>query len=52
MPGEIAPNNSSQYDGRKGKTNVMLQGQTDSGSYASNIDAKRRTPDVPKDLSI
>lgn len=51
MPGEIAPNNSSQYDGRKGKTNIVPQGQTDSGAYGSAHDLHRRVPDNPKDIT-
>jgi hypothetical protein len=34
----------------KGKTNVVMQGQTDSGAYGSELDAKRRVPDEPRDL--
>lgn len=51
MAGEIAPNNSSQYSGSKGKTNVVLQGQTE-GAYGSNTDMKRREPNPPADLSV
>ena len=51
MAGEIQPNYSSQYSGQKGKTNVVLQGQTE-GAYGSNTDMKRREPDPPSDLSI
>ena len=52
MAGEIPANNSSQYDGKKGKTNVIMQGQTDSGSFGSAIDVKRRTESPPKDVTV
>jgi hypothetical protein len=51
MPGEIAPNNSSQYAGSKGKTSVVQQGQTE-GAYGSDTNMKRREPDPPADLSV
>jgi hypothetical protein len=43
-------NNASNTEPR-GKTNVVMQGQTDSGAYGSDYDAKRRVPDTPKDLT-
>ena len=33
-----------------GKTNVVMQGQTDNDAYGSDVDAERRVPAVPKDL--
>jgi hypothetical protein len=52
MAGEIPPNVNSQYSGSKGRTNIMLQGQTDSEAYGSDVDMSRRVPDVPKDQSV
>ena len=51
MAGQIPANNSSQYSGSKGKTNIVLQGQTE-GAYGSDTDMMRREPDPPADLSI
>lgn len=33
-----------------GKTNVVMQGQTDNGSFGSEYQAKSRTEEVPQDL--
>ena len=35
----------------KGKTNIIPQGQTDSGAYGSEYQAKRRVPDEPKEIT-
>jgi hypothetical protein len=52
MAGQIPANHNSQYTGAKGKTNIMLQGQTDSEAYGSDVDMARRVPDVPKDVTV
>lgn len=41
---------ASNYMGKGGKTNVQQQGQTDSGSYGSDVDCERRTPHPPSDV--
>jgi hypothetical protein len=41
---------ASNYSGKSGKTNVQHQGQTDSGFYGSNYDAKRRVPHPPQEV--
>jgi hypothetical protein len=33
-----------------GKTNVVMQGQTDNGAFGSEQQAQSRTPEVPQDL--
>ncbi len=43
-------NNASNTQA-KGKTNVVMQGQTDSGAYGSDLNAQRRIPTEPKDLT-
>jgi hypothetical protein len=44
------PRAASNYMGKGGKTNVQMQGQTDSGSYGSDVDIERRTPCPPTDV--
>lgn len=46
MPDQRA---ASNYSGKSGKTNVQMQGQTNSGSYGSDCDMTRRTQSPPKD---
>lgn len=46
MPDQRA---ASNYSGKSGKTNVQMQGQTNSGSYGSDCNMDRRTPNPPKD---
>ena len=41
---------ASNYMGKGGKTNVQMQGQTDSGAYGSDVDIKRREPNPPQDV--
>lgn len=41
---------ASNYSGKSGKTNVQMQGQTNSGSYGSDERIQRRTPTPPTDL--
>ena len=41
---------ASNYMGKGGKTNVQMQGQTDSDSYGSDVDIERRTPHPPMDV--
>lgn len=40
---------ASNYSGKSGKTNVQMQGQTNSGSYGSDCTMSRRTSNPPKD---
>ncbi len=40
---------ASNYSGKSGKTNVQMQGQTDSGAYGSNCTAQRRVSSPPTD---
>ena len=40
---------ASNYSGKSGKTNVQMQGQTNSGSYGSDSDMTRRTVSPPRD---
>ncbi len=40
---------ASNYSGKSGKTNVQMQGQTNSGSYGSDCTVTRRTSNPPKD---
>jgi len=40
---------ASNYSGKSGKTNVQMQGQTNSGSYGSDLRMSRRTPSPPTD---
>lgn len=40
---------ASNYSGKSGKTNVQMQGQTNSGSYGSDVQMQRRTASPPKD---
>jgi hypothetical protein len=46
MPDQRA---ASNYSGKSGKTNVQMQGHTNSGSYGSDLNMKRRTPAPPSD---
>jgi hypothetical protein len=41
---------ASNYHGKGGKTNVQMQGQTDSGGYGSDIMIERRLPHPPTDV--
>ena len=41
---------ASNYLGKGGKTNVQMQGQTNSGSYGSDDAMQRRTPHPPTDV--
>ena len=41
---------ASNYMGKGGKTNVQMQGQTDSGAYGSDLDITRREPHPPVDV--
>jgi hypothetical protein len=41
---------ASNYMGKGGKTNVQMQGQTDSGAYGSDVDISRRIPAPPEDV--
>lgn len=40
---------ASNYTGKSGKANIIMQGQT-RGAYGSNETMKRREPDPPTDL--
>jgi hypothetical protein len=40
---------ASNYSGKSGKTNVQMQGQTNSGAYGSDCDMQRREPHPPSD---
>lgn len=42
---------ASNYKGKGGKTNVQMQGQTDSGAYGSDVDIMRRVPHPPTDVT-
>lgn len=46
MPDQRA---ASNYSGKSGKTNVQMQGQTNSGSYGSDGKMTRRTVSPPTD---
>jgi hypothetical protein len=41
---------ASNYSGKSGKTNVQMQGHTDSGAYGSDEAMSRRVPNPPKDM--
>jgi hypothetical protein len=41
---------ASNYMGKGGKTNVQMQGQTDSDAYGSDVDIQRRIPCPPTDV--
>ena len=41
---------ASNYSGKSGRTNVQMQGQTDSGAYGSEFDAERRVTHPPVDV--
>jgi hypothetical protein len=41
---------ASNYMGKGGKTNVQMQGQTDSEAYGSDVDISRRVPNPPSDV--
>lgn len=40
---------ASNYSGKSGKTNVQMQGQTNSGAYGSDCKQTRRTSSPPTD---
>lgn len=40
---------ASNYSGKSGKTNVQMQGQTNSGSYGADCRMTRRTSSPPQD---
>jgi hypothetical protein len=40
---------ASNYSGKSGKTNVQMQGQTDSGAYGSDDKMTRRVQSPPED---
>lgn len=40
---------ASNYSGKSGKTNVQMQGQTNSGVYGSDCTMTRRASSPPKD---
>jgi hypothetical protein len=42
---------ASNYMGKGGKTNVQMQGQTNSGAYGSDLDLQRREPHPPSDVT-
>jgi hypothetical protein len=44
------PRAASNYMGKGGKTNVQMQGQTDSDAYGSDVDIMRRIPAPPTDV--
>jgi hypothetical protein len=41
---------ASNYMGKGGKTNVQMQGQTNSGGYGSDLNLERRLPHPPSDV--
>jgi hypothetical protein len=41
---------ATNYSGKSGKTNVQMQGQTDSGAFGSDVSAERRVPHPPTDV--
>jgi hypothetical protein len=41
---------ASNYMGKGGKTNVQMQGQTDSDAYGSDVDIERRIAHPPMDV--
>ena len=41
---------ASNYMGKGGKTNVQMQGQTNSGAYGSDVDIMRRELHPPTDV--
>ena len=45
----MANNTASNYNGKQGKTNVQMQGQT-RGEYGANETMQRRQPHPPTDL--
>jgi hypothetical protein len=45
----MAERTASNYSGKSGKTNVQMQGQTNSGSYGSDSRMQRRTASPPRD---
>lgn len=46
MPDQRA---ASNYSGKSGKTNVQMQGQTNSGAYGSDCKMTRRVSSPPTD---
>ena len=40
---------ATNYSGKSGKTNVQMQGQTDSGAFGSECTVERRIPHPPSD---
>lgn len=43
------PRTASNYSGKSGKTNVQMQGQTNSGVYGSDCTMQRRASSPPRD---